>query len=113
METFKKKPTAEWMELLKGITLTGPVNTIEQVMNDPHIKERGAIATLPVPGPEERSVKVPIIPTRLSRTPAVVDTPAPAVGEHTRHILSSVLGMSVDEMEALERDEVIRSTDEA
>ena len=113
MEVFKKKPTAEWMELLKGITLTGPVNTIEQVMNDPHIKERGAIATLPVPGLEERSIKVPIIPTRLSRTPAVVDTPAPAVGEHTRHILSSVLGMSVDEMEALERDEVIRSTDEA
>jgi CoA:oxalate CoA-transferase len=113
MEAFKKKPTAEWMELLKGISLTGPVNTVEQVMNDPHIKERGALATLPVPGPEERTVTVPILPTRLSRTPPVVDTPAPAVGEHTRAILSSVLDMSVSEMEALEKDEVIRSTSEA
>ncbi|MCH7705713.1 MAG: CoA transferase [Chloroflexi bacterium] len=99
--------------LRNGVALTGPVNTVEQRVNDPHIKERGAIVRLPVPGPEERSVLVPTIPTRLSRTNPVVDTPAPAVGEHTRHILSSVLGMSADEMEALERDEVIRSTDEA
>ncbi len=112
MAAFKTKTTGEWIELLKDISLTGPVNTIEQVMNDPHIKERGTLARLPVPGPEERSVLVPTIPTRLSRTSPVVDTPAPAVGEHTRHILSSVLGMSVDEMEALERDEVIRSTSE-
>ena len=114
MEVFKGKTTEEWMTLLSDVALTAPINNIEQMINDPHIQARGAIVTLPVPGPEEGVyVKVPNSPVRLSRTGPVVDKPAPFVGEHTRQILRDVAGLSAAEIDRLEAQEIVRSKPEA
>ena len=113
MEVFKGKTTEEWMSLLSDVALTAPINNIEQMINDPHIQARGAIVTLPVPGPEEGVyVKVPNSPVRLSRTGPVVDKPAPFVGEHTRQILRDVAGFSGEEIDRLEAEEIVRSRPE-
>jgi len=41
------------------------------------------------------------VPIRMSATPGSVRTPSPSLGEHTETVLSDVLGMTADEIEAL------------
>jgi CoA:oxalate CoA-transferase len=109
MEIFRRKTSEEWFNLLAGIALIGPINTVADMVNDPHINARGTIVTLPVPGPEERYVKVPNSPVRLSRTPPAVDRPGPSVGEHTREVLGGLLEMTPAEIAALEEAGVVKS----
>ncbi|MBI4338830.1 MAG: CoA transferase [Chloroflexi bacterium] len=110
IEAFKKKATVEWLGLLADVALVAPINTIAGMVNDPHIQARGAILTLPVPGPKEGVyVKAPNTPVRLSRTPPGVDRPGPSVGEHTREVLRDVLGLPAAEVERLEQQGVVKS----
>ena len=109
MEAFRKKTSQEWLQLLEDICLAGPVYSIADMVNDPHIQARGAIVELPVAGPEEIRVLVPNSPIRLSRTVPKVDTPAPSVGEHTREVLQTVLDMSPDDIAHLEDADIIKS----
>lgn len=108
IEVFREKTSEEWLRILDDVALTAPLYNIAEMVNDPHVRARGAIVRLPVPGREERYVLVPNSPVRLSRTKAKVDTPAPSAGEHTRQVLEDMLGMSAEEITALEDAGVIR-----
>jgi crotonobetainyl-CoA:carnitine CoA-transferase CaiB-like acyl-CoA transferase len=44
---------------------------------------------------------------RLSRTPGELRSPAPLLGEHSAEVLSSVLGLSPEEIEELKRTQVL------
>jgi crotonobetainyl-CoA:carnitine CoA-transferase CaiB-like acyl-CoA transferase len=46
-------------------------------------------------------------PAKLSATPPSYDRPAPRLGEHTREVLSSVLGLSNVEIDELAAAAVI------
>ena len=113
IEAFREKPAEEWFQLLEGICLTAPIYSIAEMVNDPHIKSLGALVELVMPGPEDQSLLVSNSPVRLSRTNPQIDSPAPAVGEHTRQVLQSVLGMSADQIDHLENARVIRSRPQA
>ena len=90
-ESLKKQTTQHWIEVLDGIAVCGPINNLEEMIEDPHIKARNSIVTLPVPGENEQQVKVSNTPVRLSRTPADVSKRAFVVGEHTKSILNEWL----------------------
>ena len=67
----------------------GPVNTIDQVFDEPQARHRGlevtqARADLSAP------VRTVASPIRLSATPVAYDRPPPALGEHTDEVLGSV-----------------------
>jgi benzylsuccinate CoA-transferase BbsF subunit len=47
-------------------------------------------------------------PFRLSATPGVLDRPAPLLGQHTREVLSDLLGLDEARLDALEADGVLR-----
>ena len=83
----------------------GPLNNIQQVFDDPHIKSRGVQVAIPHP----RAGSVPALanPARLAQTPPTYERPAPLLGEHTREILSSVLGLSDAEIKQLAAEKVI------
>ena len=51
----------------------------------------------------------PSAPHRTSASPHAIELPAPTLGQHTREVLQELLGMSHDELDALERDRVIGS----
>jgi len=109
-QALEKKSTLEWLELLADVSLVAPLYTILEMMNDPHIQARDVIVTLPVPGPKAGvTVKVPNSPVRMSRTAPVVNKPGPFVGEHTRQVLSDILGASPADIERLEKAGVVKS----
>jgi crotonobetainyl-CoA:carnitine CoA-transferase CaiB-like acyl-CoA transferase len=75
-----------------------PVNTVDQVMNDPQTAERGIVqrATHPKLG------EIPVVgtPLHFSRMSPGVRTAAPLRGEHTDTVLAS-LGYTPDEIKTL------------
>lgn len=82
-----------------------PVFSIEDLMNDAHLAERGAIVD--VPDEELGSIRMQGVFPFLSRTPGRVVRPGPRLGEHTEEILTERLGLSLDEIEALRAEGVI------
>lgn len=99
---FAQKPVNAWIDSLTGQGVPcGPLNNIQQVFDDPHVKERGMHIRMPHPRAE--SVSLLANPARLSKTPASYDRLPPRLGEHTREVLASVLGVSdqdIDEFAA-------------
>ncbi|MFQ5711873.1 MAG: CaiB/BaiF CoA transferase family protein [Candidatus Geothermarchaeales archaeon] len=62
-----------------------PVNTIDRVMNDPHLLKRGAIVE--VQYPPDRRVKVSGIPVKFSKTPGSIRSDPPSLGQDTEDVL--------------------------
>jgi len=50
---------------------------------------------------------VPGVPIHFSKTPASIESFAPALGEHNFEVYEEVLGLSREEVEALHKDGVI------
>lgn len=103
---FKTRTLDEWLALFKTIdACIEPVRDFSAVFNDPHIKHRGLIAQMDVPGigkiPQVGSVFVFAQNT---------STPPPRLGEHTRDILRS-LEIGDEEIGELERAGVIKISD--
>ena len=100
-----ERTTAQWIQTLEAQGVPcGPINTIDQVFEDPHVQSRGVrqVIESPVYGP------VPIVanPIRMSETPVRYHSAPPALGEHTREVLCGVLGMSAAEVDRLQAERV-------
>mgnify|MGYP001378834722 FL=1 len=110
-EALKKQTTQHWIEVLDGIAVSGPINNLEDMIEDPHIKARNSIVSLPVPGENEQQVKVSNTPVRLSRTPADVSKRAFVVGEHTKSILNEWLNYDDKTIIDLEEKGILKTSD--
>ena len=98
-EVFARRTTAEWEFELDGVCIAAPMNTIPQIVADPHIAARGMIAELPVAKSQKR-IRVSGSPVHLSRTPVDLTSGAAAIGEHTREALE-LIGRSPEQIAAL------------
>jgi crotonobetainyl-CoA:carnitine CoA-transferase CaiB-like acyl-CoA transferase len=83
----------------------GPVNTIPQVVADPHIRAREMIVE--VEHPEVGKVPLIGIPIKLSKTPGTIKTTAPTLGEHNQEIYCSLLGYTNEEFNELTQKGII------
>lgn len=83
----------------------GSVNDARAAIDDPHLKERGFWSYLdhPVVGSTLYN-RAPIV---FSKTPIEMRKAAPLLGEHTREVLSEMLDYSSNEIEHLEREQVL------
>lgn len=75
---------------LGGKVPVGPVNSVEDIVADPHTTARAMLAEVEQPG-MDRPVLVPNSPIKLTRTPAGVRRRAPLLGEHTDEVLQEWL----------------------
>ena len=87
-----------------GVT-AGAVLNVKEVMEDPHLRERGYFTN--VTHPQAGTHDYPGLPLRLSRTPTGVNRPAPCIGEHSRYVLAELLGLSDREIDRLEEEQVV------
>ena len=83
----------------------GPVQTLTQVLEDPHLNQRGFWQKLP------RAYIGHYISSstyfRLNGEPMPIKCPAPTLGQHTNDVLAQLLGLSSDECAKLEAAGVI------
>ena len=103
-EITKTKPSEYWIELFESVGVpSGPINTIDQVFDDPQVKHLGMAAPVSFPGRETHMVASPLNLQGLSR--AIRSAP-PEGGAHTREVLKAI-GITDSEMDRLKSDGVI------
>jgi len=83
---FTTRNRDEWFDLIKDKNIpVGKVYSIDEVFSDPQLKHRQMLHEMGLAdGKKERTVCLGI---KLSDTPAVIRSPSPVAGEHTKEIL--------------------------
>jgi crotonobetainyl-CoA:carnitine CoA-transferase CaiB-like acyl-CoA transferase len=81
------------------------VNNIEQALNDQQVQHRNMLVD--VPHPDGGSVKVPGNPIKLSESAGEEFLAPPLLGEHTKQVLNEWLGYSDEELESLDKLQII------
>jgi alpha-methylacyl-CoA racemase len=93
---FKEKTRDEWFEELRRRDIcVGPVYSLDEVFEDPHVQARGMVTE--VQHPQFGAVKQVGVGPKFSDTPGAVRTTAPKRGEHTSDLLSEA-GYSDEEI---------------
>ena len=90
---MKTKPSAEWLAELEANKIgCGPINSLDQVFEDPHVKARDMVVNVPHPlaGPDGAALIAS--PLKLSGTPVEYRYHPPLLGQHTDEVLREVLG---------------------
>ncbi|MEM9056579.1 MAG: CoA transferase [Pseudomonadota bacterium] len=83
----------------------GKVNSIADIFDDEHFHARGTLATVDVPDVGE--VTVPGVLPLLSESPGRISGLGPALGDSTTAVLKDLLGLSADDIAALEARKII------
>lgn len=101
----------EWLEgrtqdetvelLLEHNIPTAPVRSIEEIVEDPHLKYREMLNYLPNKGEGRDELPVPGSPIKYRESEEPEITESPRVGEHTDEVLSEVAGYSEDRIDEL------------
>jgi CoA:oxalate CoA-transferase len=94
---YTLKEVSEMMD--RERVANSPILNIKEVVEDPHLKERGYFVDIehPVIG----KAKIPGIPFKMSETPGGVERPSPLVGQHNELILGKYLGIGKGEIDRL------------
>ena len=81
--TAAAAPTAEWIAAFDKLEIpAGPVKSLEEVIDDPHLAKVGFFKR--VSHPTEGDLVLPDVPVRFAETPAAIDRLPPRLGEHGR-----------------------------
>ncbi len=87
------RPRADWLDLLESVGVPcGPVNNLEQVFSDPHVRARGAELTQAYAGAASGTVSLLANPLKLSETPVTYRHAPPRQDEHRDAVLAEWLG---------------------
>ncbi len=90
---LRGRSSADWIALLEreGVPC-GPINSLDQVFDDPQVRHRGMAVSVEHPAAGEVSLLAN--PIRFSATPVTYDRAPPELGEGTDFVLSDLLGLS-------------------
>lgn len=83
------KNTDEWLEIFRAANVPcGPINTLDRVFEEPQIKHREMLRSLPHPLAGE--VKQVVSPLKFRNAPLSYHRPPPLLGEHTKEVLQAL-----------------------
>ncbi|MEP5438463.1 MAG: CaiB/BaiF CoA-transferase family protein [Paracoccaceae bacterium] len=99
---LSKRKSAQWLADLQDAGIPcGPINTIPQVFEDPHIQARGIVQEVNHSAAPDVKAKVMRTPIRMEGHEFGVRLPPPMLGEHTDEILSDLLEYNATTIAAL------------
>lgn len=89
---LKKRSRTHWLQELDVVGVPcGPVNNLEDVFADPHVKARGAELTMPCEWAAGGAVRLLANPLKMSTTPPSYRRPPPRLNEHEAEVLADWL----------------------
>ena len=101
-----KEKSDYWLNLLEKESVPcARVNNIEQAINDEQVRHRNMLVD--VPHPNGGSVEVPGNPIKLSEVTSEEFLAPPLLGEHTKEVLNEWLGYSDEDLESLDKLQII------
>jgi crotonobetainyl-CoA:carnitine CoA-transferase CaiB-like acyl-CoA transferase len=101
---FEQRTRAEWVDLFfKHDIPGGPVNTMREAFEDPHVKAREMV--MHVDHPVEGRIPQLGFPVKFSGTPGRITSPPPTLGQHTNEVLDR-LGYSAEQIAAMAKSGV-------
>ena len=99
-------PSAAVVERLEAAGVpAGPIQSAEDLVRDPHVQSRGLFEEMEMDG---RPLRLSAPGPKLSEAPGRTDWIGGDVGEHTDEVLSALLGLDEDALEALARTGVVQ-----
>nr|BAL57576.1 formyl-CoA transferase [uncultured Chloroflexota bacterium] len=106
-QTFRTRSTAWWMARLQEVGVpAAPVQRVDQVLNDPQVLARKMRIT--VEHPTIGQLELLGNPIKVDDTPGTF-SPPPLLGQHTRQVLSELLGYSPEKIAGLEQTGAIQT----
>jgi crotonobetainyl-CoA:carnitine CoA-transferase CaiB-like acyl-CoA transferase len=106
-EQMATRTSADWLKLLKEADIpAAPLNTVDDVIDDPHLAESGFFVMSE--HPTEGRLRLMAAPGRWPQSPPARLRPAPRLGEHSREILREA-GYADAEIEAMIAGRVTRT----
>jgi len=109
-EIFKARTRADWKAFNdEHDAMIEPVLDLGEALESELVREREMVVSYEQP--EMGEVKQLGFPIKLSRTPASIERPAPALGEHTAEVLKESGGYSDEEVRALEESGAAKGPD--
>ncbi len=104
-EIFRKRTVAEWIETIERAGVPcGPINRVDDVINNPQVQARNMIAELAHPNVPD--LRMPNSPLKLAETPPNIHRPPPLLGQHNNEILAD-LGYTAADIAELRQKGVI------
>ena len=102
----KLRTRDEWVSALEAAGIPcGPINTIDQVFENPQVKARGI--KVKISHPLAGTVPQVASPMRFSETPIEYHAAPPTLGQHNDYVLRELLGMHADEIERLRQSNIV------
>lgn len=84
--TMRERETGDWLKALETAGVpAGPINSIDEVFNDPQVAARSM--TAPMNRPDSADKRMVVHPVKYSRTPALTNGAPPPLGSHTNEVL--------------------------
>ena len=103
---LKTRTTAEWVSAFEADAVPcGPINSIDQVFENPQVKARGLLRELH--GDDGRKVPSIANPVVFSSNTDKMARPSPLLGQDTDAVLTGVLGLSGVDADALKAKGVV------
>ena len=105
-DVLKHRTATEWIALFEPIAVPcGPINTIDQVFQDPQVRARNTMRTLN----HLEAGPLPVVanPVRMAGHDTTAAKAPPLLGEDTIEVLSDVLGLSSSEITQLHRSGIV------
>ncbi|MEE9317397.1 MAG: CaiB/BaiF CoA-transferase family protein [Rhodospirillales bacterium] len=101
-------PSTYWLEgLVKVNVSSGPINTLEQVFNDPQVKARGMELEMAHPAMGKNPARLIASPIKMSETEPDYRHAPPTLGQHTEEVLNELLDLDAEAVAGLRERGVV------